>query len=323
MLMLIGVSAFACVAFAALLVMRVLNARREALRGRVDMLAAYGAGGRPADARLLRMQNYSTLPWLQRHLQGMARAERLADDLERAAIRLRVGEFLAFSLIAGALCGVIAYRFLPGGVIQLAGMLAALALGFLLPRRIVSTRIRRRRAQFDALLPEALDILSRSIRTGNGLLISIDTLVEQMPGVIGAEFGRMRRDVTAGISLEDALQELDGRMKSPDLHIVITALLVQREVGGNLTEILDNVSRTMRQRTTLRREMRVLAAQQRYGAWIIALIPPAFVLMMYVFSNDFITPLFQSSFGLVCIGIAVTLEILGALALKLVTSFEV
>jgi tight adherence protein B len=325
MVLLIGVCAFLTAALLALAIGQGLSARRTRARERIALLASLDAPAQAERAQaLLRMQNYSGVPFLQRLLQNMASAERLADELDRAAVPLRVGEFLAVSTLLGLALAVAAYRLLPAGPPALAGAAAALLVGLWLPRRALRWRLRRRRAQFEAALPEALDIISRSIRAGNGLLTAIDGLIEQMPGPIGDEFGRMRLEIAAGLGLEAALRELDRRVDSQDLHIVVTAFLIQREVGGNLTEILDNVATTMRGRMTLRREMRALTSQQRYGAYVIAAVPPGIVLLITLTNPQFIAPLYASTLGWVALGVAATLELVGVLTLRwIITSFEV
>lgn len=325
MVLLIGLCAFLTAALLALAVGQGLSARRTRARERVALLASFDAPTRAERAQaLLRMQNYSGVPFLQRILQRMASAERLADELDRAAVPLRVGEFLALSVLLALALATATYRLLPDGLPALAGAAAALLVGLWLPRRMLRWRLHRRRARFEAALPEALDIISRSIRAGNGLLTAIDGLVEQMPGPIADEFGRMRLEIAAGLGLEEALRELDRRVDSQDLHIVVTAFLIQREVGGNLTEILDNVAATMRGRMTLRREMRALTSQQRYGAYVIAAVPPGIVLLITLTNPQFIAPLYASTPGWIALGVAATLELIGILTLRwIITSFEV
>ncbi len=325
MVVLIGLCAFLTMALLALAIGQGLSALRTRARERIALLASLDAPARAERAQaLLRMQNYSGVPFLQRLLQNTASAERLADELDRAAVPLRVGEFLAFSLFVAVALALAAYRLLPGGPPALAGAVVALLVGLWLPRRALRWRLHRRRAQFEAALPEALDVISRSIRAGNGLLTAIDGVIEQMPGPIGDEFGRMRVEIAAGLGLEAALQELDRRVDSQDLHIVVTAFLIQREVGGNLTEILDNVAATMRGRMTLRREMRALTSQQRYGAYVIAAVPPGIVLLITLTNPQFIAPLYASTVGWIALGVAATLELVGVLTLRwIITSFEV
>lgn len=325
MLLLIGFCAFVTVALLAVGVLRLVMAPRARLHARLALVTDAGGVAAPPDRSMLRVQNYSDLPLLQRFLQGTARAERLADELDRAAISIRVGEFYALSVLAGVVSGVAVYLLTPsgslGGVAALATMVAV---GVLLPRRTVHWRLRRRIARFSAQLPDALDILARSLRAGNGLLVSIDALVEQMRGVVGDEFSRMRREIAAGVGVEDALRELDRRMGSRDLHIVVTAFLVQREVGGNLAEILDNVARTMRERVDLRGELVAITSQQRFATWVVSAVPPFILGMLFLINPALTQSMFSYTAGWIVLGIAITLEVCGILVLRmLLTTFEV
>ncbi len=322
MFYLIGLCVFGTVTLTAITLARGLSAPRMRLHERIEMIAADGAALTPRSRRqgLLRMQNYSSLPLVQRLLQGTARAERIADELDRAAIPLRVGEFLAVGVGIGLAFALVSYVLLPHGIVSTGGMIAGFLLGWCLPWWFVKRRLRRRRGQIERQLPDALDIISRSIRTGNGLLVSIDAVVEQMPGALGDEFGRMRQEVAAGLGFEDALRELDRRVASPDLHIVVTAFLIQREVGGNLTEILDNVSATVRGRSTLRRELRSLTSQQRYGAYIVVGMPPGILLLMAALNHSFVAPLFASTLGWTALGVAGVFELVGIVVMRWVMS---
>jgi tight adherence protein B len=323
---LIAFCAFLTVAVAALAVVQLITAPRARLRGRVATLANEELPqADPGDRRFLRMQRYSDLPALQRLLQGTHYAETLADELDRAAIPLRVGEFLSISLLAAIAGAAATYLLLPAGPVRALGALGmVLLLGVLVPRQVVQTRLRSRRARFEQALPDSLDILARSLRAGSGLLVSVDALVEQFPGVTGEEFGRMRQEIAAGVGIEDALSELDRRLQSPDLHIVITAFMVQREVGGNLAEILGNVAATMRERVTLRRQLQAHTSEQRFATWIVAGVPPFILGALWLMNPSLMAPMFSQTAGWIVLGIAGLFELCGVLTLRwLVASFEV
>jgi tight adherence protein B len=236
-----------------------------------------------------------------------------------------VGEFLTLSLLAAIVSATAAYLFLPAGPLRAGGALVAVLLcGLVIPHRVVRMRLRSRSTRFEGELPDGLDILARSLRAGNGLLISIDALAEQLPGPTGMEFARMRQEIAAGVGVEDALLELDRRMDSPDLHIVITAFLVQREVGGNLAEILGNVAATMRERAMLRQELEALTSQQRFATWVVSAVPPIILVALALMNPGLVTPMFHHTAGWIVLGTAALLELTGVLVLRwMVSSFEV
>ena len=317
--------AFLTAALLTIVLWRSASAHRLQLEDRLEAIST-GSSPRVADLRgrhLLRMQNYSSLPWLQRLLQGAPRAERIADDLERAGIRLRVGEYIVISVGAGVAAAFVGALLVPAGparlVLMLLSFLAVLYLSVWWVRRC----IRHRRAQIEAALPAALDTIARSLRIGSGLLAAIDAMIEQLEGPIATEFSRLQQEIGTGLSVEEAFRGLDRRVRSKDLHIVVTAILIQREVGGNLTEILANVVGTMRSRVRIRGELKALVSRQVFGSYVLAAIPPGVLLLLVLISRSFVQPLFTQSAGLVVLGIAALFEIAGFLINKWLASSSV
>lgn len=326
MLIFIGLCAFLSVSLVAVGAARELSAPRARLRERVATIARGEHAGAPdfRGRRLLRMQSYSSLPVLRDLLQRSARAERLADDLERAAIPLRVGEYLLIRVGVGLVLALLVGRSFEADTTRVIMMALMLLVGMLIPRWFVLLRIRRRRTQIENQLPDGLDMIARTLRTGGGLVGAIDSVVEQMGGALGDELGRTRQEMAAGLGMEDAFQALDRRVKSKDLHIIVTALLVQREVGGNLAEILDNVAGAMRERIRMRQEMEAMVSRQRLSAYMIASVPVIVLVALAVFAGDVTKPLFERDGGRILLGVAGLLEIVGFLTMhRLASSFEV
>jgi tight adherence protein B len=305
---------------------RQLSTPRARLQARVDAIARgeYSPLQDFQSRRLLRMQNYSALPLLRGLLQRSPRAERIADDLERAAIPLRVGEYLMLRIAVGLIFAVLGRFIVTDPSLRFPVLILGFLLGMLVPRWVVSARIRRRRSSVEAALPDALDMIARALRTGSGLLQAVESVVEQMDGAIADEFGRTRQEIAAGLGTEDAFKGLDERVKSKDLHIVVTAIQIQREVGGNLAEILSNVAATMRERIRARDDMNALASRQRLTAYCIAAVPGAILLVMQIFAPEVVQPLFVTSGGRVILSIAGALVLAGFLIMRqIVASFEV
>lgn len=326
MLWIIGLSFFCTVALFALALGRQLAAPRARLQARIDAVARgeYSPLQDLQHRRLLRMQNYSALPLLRGILQRSARAERIADELERAAIPLRVGEYLMLRIVVGLIFALLTRFLVPDGATRFLLLLLAFLVGMLVPRWVVSTRIHRRRAAIEAALPEALDMIARALRSSSGLLQAVETVIDQMDGPIADEFARTRQEIAAGLGAEEAFKGLDERVKSKDLHIVVTAIQIQREVGGNLAEILTNVANTMRERVRVRNDMKALASRQRLTAYLIAAVPPGILIFMSIFASDVVRPLFSTEGGRVILGIAGGLVAIAFLLMRqIVASFEV
>ncbi len=325
MLLGIALGAFVAVVLLAIGIERRVTEGRSRLRERVARIARddyspIAVSGTSA----LRLDNYSSIPFLQAILRRSPSAARLADDLDRAAVPLRAGEFLIGSAGIGVVGAVLAATVFGANGPGLIIAAFAGAAGSMLPRLLLRMRFRRRQAALVSDLPDGLDILSRGLRSGIGLLGAIDAVVEQVGGVLGHELDRVRTEIAANLTVEQAFNEFDRRMQSPDLHIIVTAILVQREVGGSLAEILDNVAHTMRERVRLHREMRSLTAEQRLSAYIIAVVPVGILICIALLDYELVRPLFERGSGQAMLGLAAALEVAGLLVmLQIASSYEV
>jgi tight adherence protein B len=217
----------------------------------------------------------------------------LARDLARADIRITVGEYFVMVLAlagAGALIGLA----LPiGGHILLAVILIAAA--FFVPRRYVTIQKQRRQRAFNSQLSDVITMIANTLRSGFALLQSLELVSREAPSPINQEFERVVREVGFGTSVELALSHLVDRMESEDLELLVTAINVQREVGGNLVEVLDGISATIRDRVRLVGEVRTLTAQQQYSGYIIALLPVGLALMLSVINPGYMLGVFKET----------------------------
>lgn len=316
MVPLIAFCAFLTVALGVMAVAQNLTERQSALESRLQAIAPGSATYDLRGFNLLRMQNYSSLPFLQKLLAGTPRAERIAEDLDRAGIKMRVGQYVLLSIGLGLVLGLLVLYWLPIESLRLPGAAIALAMGLYLPRLWVKRATRRYRARFDDLLPDALDMIGRSLRAGSGLLPAIQNVIEQIGGPIGAEFGRLQENIAAGLGIDDAFREMDRRIDSKDFHIVTTAILIQREVGGNLTETLKNVTDMMRERVRLRGEVKALVSRQVFSTYALAGAPPAIILILWLLNRQLVEPLFQQTIGWIVLAVAALMEIIGFLIVR-------
>jgi tight adherence protein B len=321
---LIGVSAFVAVALLAAAVGRRLSAKRRRLHERMAQIAGSERTATAGSPLALRNQNYSRLPELQRLLQRSPRAERIADDLQRAALTIRVGEYLALCALFGLFAALAARLLFPGGLAGVLLMLLAFAGGCLILPYYVRQRIRRRRQEFETNLPDALDIIGRGLITGSGLLAAIDSVCDQMGGVVATEFARVRQEISVGLPIEAAFRGLDERMQSKDVHIVVTAILIQREVGGNLAEIMEHVAATMRERVSLRNEMKSLTGRQHLTSYIVAAVPVCMLVFLIFVQAEVMRLALNHTLGRMMLASAAALVVTGFLTIRwLVASFEV
>jgi len=136
------------------------------------------------------------------------------------------------------------------------------------------------------------------------------------------EFGRMLRQINMGLPLEDALNELLDRVKSPDLELVVTAILIQRQVGGNLSEVLDNISHTIRERVVLKNQVKVLTSQGRLSGIIISLLAPALAFIIYLMNPEFMVVLVKEPIGIIMLIVAVFLQIIGVVFIRRIVDID-
>jgi tight adherence protein B len=227
---------------------------------------------------------------LNRALEGRKVSENLSTQLARADLKLTVGEFLALQTISALGVGAIGY--LLSGTIVL-GILAAV-LGWFSPRWFVSNRQGARLRAFNDQLGDALNLMVNGLRSGYSVMQAMEAVSREMPPPIAAEFSRIVQEVQIGLPLDQAMGNMLRRIKSDDLDLVVTAINVQREVGGNLAEILDVISFTIRERVRINGEIRTLTAQGRYSGYVISLLPIGLAFVLFCVNKPYVERLFTS-----------------------------
>jgi tight adherence protein B len=245
--------------------------------------------------------------------------QRLQGQLDRAAWMIRSNEFLVMCIAAGALGALIL-----GGITQnLLGAVPGALLGGLVPVLIMKVRISKRQAAFVEQLPGTLQLLSGSMRAGYGLLQALDAVVKEADQPTSQEFARVLTEVRLGMPLDESLEGMAQRLDSEDFHWVVLAIGIQREVGGNLAELLTTVAKTMRDRATLRRQIRVLSAEGRISGWIIATMPFFVAFALSLLNPGYLAELFTRFEGIVMVVMGLILLLLGALWLRKIVDIEV
>ncbi|HEX6685091.1 MAG TPA: VWA domain-containing protein [Candidatus Limnocylindrales bacterium] len=257
---------------------------------------------------------------LSAHVLRSANAEgRIAQQLDRAGMRLRPHEWLLLRAISAIVLGL-----LLGLIIKpIPGFLIGLVLGVVLTSIYHRRKASKRGKAFADLLPDSLQLVTGSLRAGFSLSQAMDAMVRELPDPIAGEFGRALGETRLGVEIEDALDRLAKRMRNQDLAWAVVAIRVQREVGGNLAEVLDNTIATIRERESLRRHVRALSAEGRLSAWVLVLLPLALGAFMAIFRGDYLKPLYTEPLGIVMSVGAVILFALGGLWLTRLSKVEV
>ena len=249
------------------------------------------------------------LPWLPT-VQNLMRQSRLDWSVETFML-LSVG--LGFGCGLGAL--VIGQSF------TIALLVAAV--GAWLPYFDATRRRNSLFAAFEEQFPEAIELLTRAIRAGHPLSAGMKMVSQEAPEVVAEEFGQMFEEQRFGLPFTDALLGMVDRMNMVDVRIFVIAVLVQREVGGNLAEILENLAETIRSRFYIRRQLRVYTAQGRLSGWILALLPIVVGSVIFLMQPDYVMTLFVNMLGIVLLIVAGTLQILGIFWIRRIVDIEI
>ncbi len=242
-----------------------------------------------------RLAASSALANINRVVEKRDFGSNLARELARADVALKPSEFLAirFALIIGIpLFMIILSTFIaPLGspIVWIVGVV----IGFWLPKFWLNRRKGSRLKAFNSGLADTIMLLANSLRAGSSFLQSVEMVVREAQPPISTEFGRVIREVNLGLPLDDALANLGRRMKSDDLDLMITAIAIQHQVGGNLAEILDTIAYTIRERVRIKGEIKTLTAQQRMSGYVVGFLPVALVILLSVIAPTFMAPMFQ------------------------------
>jgi tight adherence protein B len=256
-----------------------------------------------------------------RLLAGRAVTDRISTQLARADLKLTVGEYIALLAIAIVGGGVIGY--LIGGRSVIFAVLGAAA-GYFAPGMYVGYMQGRRVNMFNDQLGDTINLLVNGLRSGYSILQAMEAVARELPQPVAGEFDRVVKEVQLGLTLEQALQNMLRRVKSDDLDLVVTAINVQREVGGNLAEILEVISHTIRERVRIKGEVRVLTAQGMLTGYVISFLPVAITLVLYLVNKPYIELLWKvAPCGWVMLGVGILLIVSGFLIIQKIVKIEV
>ena len=286
---------------------RLANERKAPERAPEDELA------------LLRDEQLSQIPALDVLLRRSARISDLQKMLAQAGMSLRAGNFLGFSALAGIAATLIAY-FLSKRV-EVAWF--ALLVGFVLPYGYASIKRNKRFEKFEELFPEAIDTLARAVRAGHAFTTALEMITNEVAEPIAGEFRQLYEEQKFGMPVRDALMNLTDRVPLVDVKFFVTAVMLQRETGGNLAEILDNLSYVIRERFKIQRQVRVYTAQGRLTMALLMGMPPIIVVVMLVLNPAFIHPLFADPIGHTLLVAGIALQTVGYFVIRKIIRIQV
>ncbi len=262
------------------------------------------------------------LDGLDRILSERSFGKNWRTKLARADLKLTVAEFAALHVISMITAFGAAYFVLFSG--DLLFSIIAAFIGFFLPRIYVARKISSRLVAFETQLPDTLGLWVNALRSGYSVLQSMEAIAKDAPDPTQTEFRRVVQEVQLGIDMADALDHLLNRVESEDLDLVVTAVNIQREVGGNLAEILDVISGTIRERIKLKGEIRVLTAQGRMTGYVISFLPIGLAFLLNAISPGYMGPMFSNrSCGWPLLGAGLALIGMGTAAIQKIIDIDV
>jgi tight adherence protein B len=247
-------------------------------------------------------------------------ARRIGTNLARANLKLTVGEYLVLLVTSVLGTGLIFYLIMHRNPFLALG---GLVLGYFLPGFYVKMRQRRRLNDFNNQLGDAINLLANGLRSGYSLLQAMDAIANEMPKPMSEEFQRVVREIGLGITTERAMNNMLRRIPSDDLDLMITAINVQHEVGGNLAEILETISHTIRERVRIKGEIRVLTSQQMISGYVISFLPIGLGLILFAMNPNYMGKMFKDICGIAMLAIGAIMITTGFLAIRKIVSIEV
>lgn len=268
--------------------------------------------------RLAREGSISQSAFLSRLLSPLSFTKQLDRLISQADMQITVSRLLAICIVAGVMATLTAFTVANSMLVwAAAGLVAGAA-----PLLHVSWKRKRRLAKFLEHLPDTLDLMSRSLAVGHAFSESLHQVSTEMPEPIATEFRIVFEEQKLGLSLKQALLNLNDRVPLLDLRLCITAIFIQRETGGNLSEILEKVSSTMRERVKLLEEFKTMTTSARGSAWILCGLPFAIVLVISWINPDYMKPLLYDTRGHYIIAAAAFMQLLGMITIRKILSIK-
>jgi len=291
-----------------------------------ERLGQIAESGRVIEPEKRRSTATPLTDWLNKRVEGSSWAEKISKNLARADIKMKPGEYIALLIISAFFVGLIGY--LLGGRSMLFAILGAGG-GFLLPGLYVKRQQTMRLIRFNDQLGDMLNLMVNGLRAGFSTMQAMEAVSKELPSPISDEFRRVVQEMQLGVPMEKALDNLLRRIPSDDLDLCITAINVQREVGGNLAEILDTISYTIRERVRIKGEIRVLTTQVMYSGRFLSILPIGVMGILLLLNRDYMMEFFKPEnnagfpCGYVALGIAGLLIIFGYLTMNKLADIEV
>ena len=296
------------------------DANQEVVRRRMESVRkAEKRGDVSLNLKLVRDEMLSSVPALNRLLMQWTWSSRLRDFVAQAGMKTKPAKLLLMSGVIGLGTYLITEMSYP----QFPVALLAAVIATTVPFSVVAFKRSRRLHKFEEHFPEALDLLGRAVRAGHAFTTGLEMIGKESSEPVAGEFRATFEEQNFGLPLRDALLNMTERIPLVDVRFFVTALLIQKETGGNLAEILDGLARVIRDRFRIQREVKTRTAQGRLTAAILISLPPLMMLMLGIINPHYIHILFEDPAGPMILGVAATMQLVGSMLLWKIIHFEV
>jgi tight adherence protein B len=328
MLMVIVILVFIAVALIVFVAASFLDQRRAQARLLRERLASVQKAAQREpneELALLRDEMLSQIPALDNLLRRSERMTNFQNFLDQANLKVRAGNLLIYCVISAIVMGAVGLM-LAGSLPpdqSLLFVLVGAVVGAVIPFSYASYRRTKRFQKFEELFPDAIDTLARAVRAGHAFTTALELIASEIAEPVAGEFRMLFEEQKFGLPVRDALMNLTERMPLVDVKFFVTAVMLQRETGGNLAEILDNLSYVIRERFKIMRQVRVYTAQGRLTMALLMALPPVIVVIMLMTSPMFIHPLFADPIGHTLIVMGIVLQTLGYFVIRNVIRIQV
>lgn len=292
--------------------------KKEELSKRMDKLIHSPAEDSPGKAFVTGLELTKVFGTVGRGFSGLSFTKKMETELDKADILLRVEEFIGMNICA-ALGGALVVLLLTGNsTYSVLGFL----LGAVLPGLFVYRQKLKRAEMLSEEIGDSLTGMSNSLRAGYSFQQAMDLIAKETQGPLGKEYRRTLREINLGVTTDQALQNLVKRVNNEDMELMISTVLIQRSIGGNLAEIFDKISDTIRQRIRMKGEVRVLTAQGRISSWILGVMPIFLLIAISLINPDYVKMFFETPLGWGLLIYAIVSEVIGFLVIRKITNIE-
>jgi tight adherence protein B len=296
----------------AMLAQRKLQSRLEELSVPLDQPSI-------GDGALLKVSDAGPLPALERMISGTERGSAFGRWIEQSGLKVSISGVLLIAAVSGALCAILVTMLTRSPF----GIPAGFAIGFALPFMFLKFKRTKRLRAFEEMFPEALDLIARALKAGHAFATGLKMAADELEEPVGPEFRKTFDEQNFGLPLKDALENLTLRIPILDVRFFATAVLIQRETGGNLSEILENLAHVVRERFKILRQVRVYTAHGRLTGYVLLALPAVLSIALMFINPDHMNMLFREHIGQILLMVAIGMQIAGYIWIKQVVKIEV